>query len=109
MASSTLTSNVVDATSRVQEKASDAFRTGRMATADVLDATATRIDASGEKVANVAHTTAEKMHAGAGYVREHGGRDMLKDVESLIKAHPGKFLIGAAILGFLAGRAFRRD
>lgn len=109
MAATTLTSNVSDATARVQEKASDAFRTGRMATADVLDATAARINKGGDKVAEVAHSTAEKLTHSAEYMREHDAKAMVGDIESLIKAHPGKFLVGALVFGFLAGRAFRRD
>lgn len=109
MATANLTTGVADASNRLQEKASDAFRAGRTATADVLEGAAVRINAGGDRVADVAHSTAEKLTNSAVYVREHGGHDMVADIESLIKAHPGKFLLGAAVIGFLAGRAFRRD
>ena len=113
MASSSMTpslsTSIADASARVQEKAADAFRVGRTATADALDSTAARINAGGERVADVAHSTADKLGATAHYVRENGPREMVTDIESLIKAHPGKVVIGAVVLGFLAGRAFRRD
>ena len=109
MATPSLTASLSDASSRVQEKASEAFRTGRTATADALDSTAARINAGGDKVAEVAHSTADRLGNSATYLRDNGPREMVSDIESLIKAHPGKSLIVAAVLGFLAGRAFRRD
>ena len=109
MSTATLASSVADVSNRLQEKASDAFRAGRTATADALDATAARVNTSGDRVAELAHSTADKLGASASYVRTNSGHDMVGDIKSLIKAHPGKFLIGAAVVGFLAGRAFRRD
>lgn len=109
MATTSLTASLSDASARVQEKAAEAFRTGRVATADALDSTAARINAGGERLADAASTTADKLGSSAVYLRENGPREMVGDIESLIKAHPGKSLVVAAVLGFLAGRAFRRD
>jgi ElaB/YqjD/DUF883 family membrane-anchored ribosome-binding protein len=61
----------------------------------------------GEKVADFAHNTAERLNSTAEYVREHDVRRMLGDVEELVKKNPGPALISAAVLGFLIGRAFR--
>jgi ElaB/YqjD/DUF883 family membrane-anchored ribosome-binding protein len=109
MATTTLTANLSDTAARVQEKAADAFRTGRIATADALDSTAARINAGGDRVAEAAHSTADRLGATASYMRDNGPREMVGDIESLIRAHPGKSLIVAAVLGFLAGRAFNRN
>lgn len=109
MASPTLSTNLQDGALRAQELASDAFRTGRTATADALDGAAARVSAGGDRIADAAHATADRLGASANYVRDNGAHAMVGDIESVIRANPGKFLIGAAVLGFLAGRAFRRD
>lgn len=102
-------SNLADAGARLQDKASDAFRAGRIATAEGLDAAASGIREGGDDVAELAHATANSLKASAKYVRKHDGARIVDDIESLITAHPGKALLGAALLGFFAGRAFRRD
>lgn len=109
MSNATLSSSLADASSRIQEKASDAFHTGRIATADSLDSAAASINAGGDRVAEFAHDTADTLGSSAKYVRKHDSRDMVHDIESLVKAHPGKALLGAVVLGFFAGRAFSRD
>jgi hypothetical protein len=109
VSTATLSSSIADASSRIQEKASDAFRAGRVATADSLDSAAASLNAGGDRVADLAHSTADSLGASAKYVRKHDSRDMVHDIESLVRAHPGKALLGAVILGFFAGRAFSRD
>jgi hypothetical protein len=109
VSAATLSSNIAHASSRAQDKAADAFRAGRNATADGLDAAASGLNAGGDRVAELAHSTADSLKSSARYVRKHDGGRMVDDIESLIKAHPGKALLGAVILGFVAGRAFRRD
>ena len=109
MSNATLSSSIADASSRIQEKASEAFRAGRIATADGLDSAASGLNAGADRVTDLAHSTADSLGASAKYVRKHDSRDMVHDVESLIKAHPGKALLTAAVLGFLAGRAISRD
>jgi ElaB/YqjD/DUF883 family membrane-anchored ribosome-binding protein len=63
----------------------------------------------GESVSSVAHTAADKLQATADYVREHDVRDVMSDVEELVKSHPTQSLLAAAAVGFLIGRAFRTD
>ena len=131
MATPSLTATISDATDRAEEKASEVFRAGRTATANALDAAADKITAGGDRVASASHsagdriasashvvgdriaaashTASDRLGSAASYVRVNNGKDMVSDIESLIKAHPGKFLIGAVVLGFLAGRAFSRD
>ena len=62
----------------------------------------------GEKVANLAHSAADKVKATAEYVREHNIQDMMGDVENFVRRHPGQSLVAAAAVGFLLGRAFKR-
>ena len=109
MSQSTLSSSLADASSRIQEKASDAFHTGRIATADGLDSAAESINTGGDRVTEFARSTADTLGASAKYIRKHDSHDMVHDIESLVKAHPGKALLGAVVVGFFAGRAFSRD
>jgi len=109
VSAATLSSNIAHASSRAQNKAADAFNAGRIATADGLDAAASGLNAGADRVADLAHSTADSLKSSAKYVRRHDGGRMVDDIASLIKAHPGKALLGAVILGFVAGRAFRRD
>ncbi len=63
----------------------------------------------GPKVANAAHSAAEKMSATADFVREHDVSTIVADVESLVKRNPGPSLLFAAAIGFLVGRSLTRD
>ena len=54
----------------------------------------------------MAHAAAESLSTTATYVREHDVRKMMTDVEALVKNNPGPSLFAAAVIGFLAGRAF---
>ena len=109
MATTTLSTQLQDGAMRAQDIAGEAFKSGRTATADMLDGAASRIKSGGDSIDHAAHATADRLGASATYMRENGARAMVGDIESMIKAHPGKFMIGAVVVGFLAGRAFRRD
>jgi ElaB/YqjD/DUF883 family membrane-anchored ribosome-binding protein len=50
---------------------------------------------------------ADRMETAAGYLRAHNTQEMLSDVESYAKSHPGKALAGAVVTGFLIGRILR--
>lgn len=63
----------------------------------------------GEKVSNFAHGAADKLQAGADYVREHDFKDMMQSVEGFVRRHPGQALVAAGVVGFLAARAMRND
>jgi hypothetical protein len=102
-------SHLADAASRAQEKASGALHSGRLAIADGLDGAAARLNDSGDRVAGAAHDAADKLEVSASYVRKHNRGAMLRDMQDIIKAHPGKVVLGAVVLGFLAGRTFRRS
>jgi len=63
----------------------------------------------GEKVANLAHTAADKLTSTADYVRKHDVNSMMADMERLVKNNPGPSLLAAAAIGFLLGRSFARN
>lgn len=100
-----------DITPRDADSSTKDFR--RASVANALDSVASRLhekaDAGAERVSGIGHTAAEKVETTAQYVREHGSREMLSDVEAFAKKHPGKSLLAVAVLGFLAGRALRGD
>jgi ElaB/YqjD/DUF883 family membrane-anchored ribosome-binding protein len=99
----------------VARKAADKLDEQRDPAADKLESAASTLHEKadglpgGEKVANMAHATADKMQATAGYVREHDVSAMMDDVEGLVRRHPGQSLLAAAAVGFLVGRLFRSD
>jgi len=62
-----------------------------------------------EKVSNLAHSAAGKIEATAEYMREHDVRDMMADLETFVRRHPGQSMIAAAAVGFLLGRAFKSE
>ena len=113
---------VSDTAEKAQEKVGEMGRAvqgkideNRGAAADTLQKVASTLHESaeripsGEKVANLAHSTAEKVEATARYVREHNVEDMIGDLEGFVRRHPGQSLFMAAAIGFLLGRAFKSE
>jgi len=114
--------NISDATTTAKAKveefgraAVNKFDEGRVGTADALSSAASSLHDkaanfnAGQKVVDIAHSTADKMEATADYVRKHDMKQMVADVGTIVKSHPGRSLIVPVAVGFLAGRAFRRD
>ena len=113
---------VSETASQVKDKVMDAGRTavdkidsnretaarGLDTAADVLHDKAGSLP-GGETIANLAHSTADKLSSTADYVRGHDVKKMMADLEQMVKNNPGPSLLAAAVIGFLAGRAFRRD
>jgi len=103
---------VKDRISDLGHKAAEKIDDSRDAAAGGLDTAATTLHEKaeslpgGEKVANVAHATAEKLTSTADYVREHDVSRMMSDVETLVKNNPAPSLLAAAAVGYLLGRAF---
>jgi ElaB/YqjD/DUF883 family membrane-anchored ribosome-binding protein len=120
-------SRMDEAKSRIQEGASelgqraaefgraavDALDARRGTAASGLDSAASSLDANANKlpprVGAVARQAAETLGAGADYVRDNSVRDAVTDLQGYVKAHPTQALIGAVVLGFLAGRMLTRD
>jgi ElaB/YqjD/DUF883 family membrane-anchored ribosome-binding protein len=120
--SSTLGEKISDTATQVKDKVSDLGHTAaqkidenRDAAAGGLDKAAAALHQSaeslpgGEKVASLARATAEKLSSTADYVREHDILSMRADVETPVKNNPVPSLLAAAVIGFLAGRAFSRN
>lgn len=63
----------------------------------------------GEQVADAAHVAADAVGTAADYVRDNSLKDMLADVQRIVKNNPGPALLIAAALGFLVARTFSRD
>ncbi|MCU1237162.1 MAG: Late embryosis abundant protein [Candidatus Solibacter sp.] len=113
---------ISDAASQAKNKVADLGRTAaekidnnRQAAAGGLqDAASTLREKAdslpgGEKVSNLAHSAADKLNATAEYVREHDVNSMVADLEQLVRNNPGPALLGAAVIGFLVGRAFSNN
>jgi ElaB/YqjD/DUF883 family membrane-anchored ribosome-binding protein len=118
-AHSTVGEKLSDAAAQAKDKVSDLGRTAadkidenRGAAASGLEKAASALHdkagslPGGEKVSSLAHAAAETLSSTAGYVREHDVNRMMADVETLVKNNPGPSLLAAAVIGFLAGRAF---
>ena len=117
---SALMDKLSDTAARLKEKAAGVSRAAaekidenRDTAAGGLERAATALHRNaetmpgGEKVSSVAHATAEKLSATAGYVRNHDVNRMMSDLETVVKRNPGRSLLASAFLGFLVGRAFR--
>ncbi|SCL22117.1 YfjI family protein [Micromonospora inyonensis] len=55
-------------------------------------------------VTELAHQAAERVHGVAGWLEERQPGDLLHEVRDYARRNPGTFLVGAALLGVLAGR-----
>ena len=113
-------SNVKD---KVREKGSDLGRKAvaaiderRVNVADGLEGAARglhskadSIAGGGERVSRATHEVAEKVENASRYIRDKDAKDMLADVESMVRAHPTRSLLAVLAVGYLAGRALRRD
>lgn len=94
-----------DAAADLGRKTIESIDARRHPAAGTLDSTASTLHQQVDKVAGVAHATADKLQATADYVREHDMTAMAKDVEGLVRRYPGQALAAALVLGVLVGRA----
>jgi len=112
--------SMADAANRAQEQAKrygqramDAVESGRESAAKGLDNAAAGIRSKadslpgGAEVSRFARRAADKIGGAAEYLREHEVKDMMSEVESFVKEHPAQALLGAVVVGFLAGRSMR--
>ena len=116
-------SNLDDVAGRIREKGSELGRKAvasidgrRIAAADGLEGAARglhdkadAIAGGGERMSKVTHEVADRVDGASRYIREKDARDMLADVESIVRAHPTRSLLAVLAIGFLAGRVLRRD
>ncbi|MEH0829031.1 MULTISPECIES: hypothetical protein [unclassified Micromonospora] len=59
---------------------------------------------AGGPVTELAHQAADRVHGVAGWLEEREPGDLLNEVKTYARRNPGTFLVGAALLGVLAGR-----
>ncbi len=78
-----------------------------------LDGAANRLERAGHSVSDRVATAADKAAAALGstaeYVRDIDSRDIMEDLTSMAKRHPGVTLAAAVALGFLVGRTATRS
>lgn len=55
-------------------------------------------------VSELTHQAAERVNGVAGWLEEREPGDLVKEVRDYARRNPGTFLVGAAVLGVLAGR-----
>jgi len=60
-------------------------------------------------VRDFASQAAEKAKGAAAYLRQRPMNDLVKDVRQYVVKHPETALVGAVVVGFIAGRLLRRD
>lgn len=108
--------------SEMRNKASEVGRSagarmeeGRRSAAGALDRAADALYRKaenfpgGNRTTDLAHTTADKLHNTAHYLRDHDFRDMMGDFENFVRRRPGQALLGAVAVGFVVGRALRKQ
>lgn len=118
--SSTLGAKMSDSATQVKDRVSELGRKAANAIDENMDSAAGGLDKAAatlhgradnlpgvETLSNLAHATADKLSATAGYVREHDVDKIMADVKTLVRNNPGPSLLVAGVVGFLVGRAFR--
>ena len=91
-------------------KAAEAFKAGRESVADTLDDAGSRLEETaraGDTASEAVRYMADKARSAARYVRDYDASEMTGSMKSFVNAHPIPAVIGAAVLGFLVGRAAR--
>ena len=102
-----------DAAKRYGQRAMDAVESGRQTAASTLDSAASGIRSKadtlpgGDDVSRFARRAADRIGGAAQYLRDHEVKDMMSEVRDFIKEHPAQALVGAVVVGFLAGRSMR--
>lgn len=108
-----------DTATAVKDKAQDFGRSAvnkieenRVSAAGALHDAASSLHDNAAKMPNgtdIAHSAAEKVDAVAGYLQGHDTKQMMADVQTIVKKNPGPSILIAAAVGFLIGRALRND
>jgi hypothetical protein len=66
------------------------------------------VDKAVDQIQDVTEQVHEMVDDTVDYVRKLDFKGMMKDVTGYVKSHPGQALIGAVLVGFVAGRFVRR-
>jgi ElaB/YqjD/DUF883 family membrane-anchored ribosome-binding protein len=84
----------------------------RVSAAGALHNAASTMHQNADKLPNgpdMAHSAADRVEAVASYLQGHDTKQMMADVETVVRRNPGPSLLVAGALGFLIGRAFRSN
>ena len=109
MPDATMTSQIKDSISDAGAAVRETLHTGRLSAADALHNASKGLHSKADRLGQAGHDAADKVEDTSRYVRTHGAGKIMADVESFVKRNPGKSLIAAAIVGFLAARVLRRS
>lgn len=113
-------SKVSDAASQAKNKVGELSQnavnkldSARESTAGALQTAASSLrnsaQSGGDMLSNAAHAVSTKLETTANYMRENQVRDMVTDVEQVVRRNPGPSIVAALAVGFLLGSALRRD
>src|SRR4051812_35730806 len=97
-----MTNNTMDSVSSTVNNASQQFGDAASRVSD------TAADLK-QKAINYGQQAADAIDDAATYVRENKLRDIVSDAGKAIKANPIPAIIGAVVVGFVAGQLLRRD
>lgn len=103
---------VKDKTQELGRDAMNKIEENRVSAAGALKNAASTIHQNADKLPNgpdMAHSAADRVEAVASYLQAHDTKQMMADVENVVRRNPGPSLLVAGALGFLIGRAFRSN
>jgi hypothetical protein len=89
-------------------RAIDSVDAQRRPVAATLEHTASALHEQTDRVAGIAHATADGMRATADYVRENDLAGMSGSVGDFVRRYPAQCLIAAAVAGFCVARVIRK-
>jgi ElaB/YqjD/DUF883 family membrane-anchored ribosome-binding protein len=88
-------------------KTVDSIDAQRGAAAVTLDQSASTLHQQTDRIAGVAHATADTLQVTADYVRKRDLKSMAEDAQDLVRRYPGPALAVAVTIGFLVARGLR--
>ena len=103
---------VKDKTQEFGRDAMNKIEENRVSAAGALHNAASTLHQKADKLPNgpdVAHSAADRVEAVASYLQGHDTKQMMADVETVVRRNPGPSLLVAGALGFWIGRAFRSN
>ena len=103
---------VKDKTQEFGRDAMNKIEENRVSAAGALHNAASSMHQKADKLPNgpdLAHSAADRVDAVASYLQGHDTKQMMADVETVVRRNPGPSLLVAGALGFLIGRAFRNN
>ena len=62
-----------------------------------------------DRIEDATSQVRDRVEGAVEYFRERGMQDLVDDLTRYVKSHPTQALIGAAVLGFVAGQIIRRS